>query len=93
LLRFARNDSVSACHCEEYSDEAISVKIRTGGNHLSGLHHLHRRYAIISTIRKRASPRIIRAQASGARGIVSIIGLTPVSALKTSVSKSIDAPA
>ena len=39
LLRFARNDSVSACHCEEYSDEAISVKARTGGNHLSGLHH------------------------------------------------------
>ena len=39
LLRFARNDSVSACHCEEYSDEAISVKVRTGGNHLSGLHH------------------------------------------------------
>jgi carboxymethylenebutenolidase len=37
LLRFARNDSVSACHCEEYSDEA--VKVRTGGNHLSGLHH------------------------------------------------------
>jgi hypothetical protein len=35
LLRFARNDSVSACHCEEYSDEAISVKVRTGGNHLS----------------------------------------------------------
>ena len=39
LLRFARNDRVSACHCEEYSDEAISVKARTGGNHLSGLHH------------------------------------------------------
>jgi hypothetical protein len=36
LRRFARNDSVSACHCEEYSDEAISVKLRTGGNHLSG---------------------------------------------------------
>jgi aryl-alcohol dehydrogenase-like predicted oxidoreductase len=39
LFRFARNDSVSACHCEEYSDEAISFKVRTGGNHLSGLHH------------------------------------------------------
>ena len=39
LLRFARNDIVSACHCEEHSDEAISVKVRTGGNHLSGLHH------------------------------------------------------
>ncbi len=39
LLRFARNDSVSACHCEEHSDEVISVKVRTGGNHLSGLHH------------------------------------------------------
>jgi hypothetical protein len=39
LLRFASDDSVSACHCEEYSDEAISVKVRTGGNHLSGLHH------------------------------------------------------
>jgi hypothetical protein len=37
--RFARNDSISAYHCEEYSDEAISVKVRTGGNHLSGLHH------------------------------------------------------
>ncbi len=34
-----RNDIVSACHCEEYSDEAISVKVRTGGNHLSGLHY------------------------------------------------------
>jgi hypothetical protein len=39
LLRFARNDSVSVCHCEEYSDEAISVKVRTGWNHLCGLHH------------------------------------------------------
>ena len=39
LLRFARNDSVRACHCEEHSDEAISVKVRTGGNHLSDLHH------------------------------------------------------
>jgi hypothetical protein len=39
LLRFARNDIVSDCHCEEYSDEAISVKVRTGGNHLSGLYH------------------------------------------------------
>jgi hypothetical protein len=41
LLRFARNDSVSACHWEEHSDEAISVKVRTGGNHLSGFHHSH----------------------------------------------------
>jgi len=24
LLRFARNDTVSDCHCEERSDEAIS---------------------------------------------------------------------
>ncbi len=30
-LRFARNDIVSACHCEKHSDEAISVKVRTGG--------------------------------------------------------------
>ncbi len=27
--RARRNYSVSACHCEEHSDEAISVKVRT----------------------------------------------------------------
>jgi hypothetical protein len=27
LLRFARNDSISACHCEERSDEAISLSV------------------------------------------------------------------
>jgi transposase len=32
-----------------------------GGVRASGAHHQHRRYAIVSTMRKRASPRIIRA--------------------------------
>jgi hypothetical protein len=31
LLRCARNDSLNDCHCEERSDEAISMRCLTAG--------------------------------------------------------------